>query len=189
MRPFVIGGTARHGSQYIAKLLQHCGVNCIHEGIALYWGENFSFNPQWLRLGGCHGESSFLTTPFYEQYREAGFVCLHQMRDAINCIDALKRGGHFTKGWPVDSFITTHCPILQQYADNKLIHEMYYTYWNNMGIKSADLTYFVEQISVDKKLLRNIFDLIEYDCPGDIIEYAINITPTKTNTKKHEHPV
>lgn len=74
---FVIVGSGRHGSGYIAAVLNSVGVDCGHEQ---WW------NPLTDRTDGLEGDSSWCAVPDLERYRG---VVLQQVRHPLGVISSL----------------------------------------------------------------------------------------------------
>ena len=125
---FVVTGTPRSGTQYVARVLRSLGLDCWHERSFNPWGivvDAYRLNDRpW-------GDSSWLAVPFLDLI-PASTKVLHVVREPLSTINSMIGTRHFNHPRPGDfqKFLGRHC-------------------WNDENHRSADVgedaqTFWVE---------------------------------------------
>lgn len=190
---FVITGTGRSGTNYIARVLRAAGVRCGHED---WWGPmpglgEGSWIPQPTltdrlrdlvsrtmvevrrRRRSLDGDSSWLAVPHLEDFD--GLVLL-QLREPLRVIRSLVALEMFSA--PRNAFELKARVFVPQTGDSLVDAMRWWVMWNLRASESADLVYRIEDL--DAPLLRDILELIGAD-PARA-EKALSSVPTRTNT-------
>jgi hypothetical protein len=102
---FVVTGTPRSGTTYVARVLQKLGLDCRHER---------RFNPWEIIMEVCRfneepwGDSSWLAAPFL-QALPADAKVFHVVRDPLSAVNSIIGTGQID--WPDDyrTFIAKYC--------------------------------------------------------------------------------
>lgn len=154
MKRFVICGTPRSGSKYIAELINKIGIGCGHELIFNRWNGKFQQTLNWnLPLWGVSG---FASAPFVKDL-DSSYVVLIQKRDKQKTIDSLKRIGilydfktRFARHY--FNYINFHCgePWLKSIKNYQDRLEAFYDRWYKLAEDRADYTYNIEDLDTDK---------------------------------------
>jgi hypothetical protein len=180
MLNFVVVGTGRCGTAYMAQLLTRMGIPCGHE-----WA--YSAHPRKYADVEIAGDSSAQAVPFLSEFR--GKV-LHQVRDPLRVIGSFLGFGLFRdpKAHGVDGeFMLRHF----EFTGNELDDAMrYYVEWNRRceGVDpSRYLLYQLEQVNVD--LMMQIARFLGEDVSGPTIEQAIAAVPRNFNTRFNSRSV
>jgi hypothetical protein len=103
---FVITGTGRCGTKYLAQALGAAGVSVGHE---------VGYTPGQHEWGPFRGESSWLAVPWLEELSAAGVYVLHVVRHPVDVINSLVTFGAFSGrdvSNPYRQFVLKHYPIL-----------------------------------------------------------------------------
>lgn len=126
----LVTGCARSGTTFIAEVLQHCGLNVVHEA------------------AGKDGIVSWLMaardthTPYGPGYYNYRFKHIfHQVRDPLKTMASLTT--EHAKAW---QFVMKHTPQIK--AEDPMIVKCakYWYYWNKRAEAKAEWTYRVEDI-------------------------------------------
>jgi len=172
--PFVIVGTGRSGSTYIARLLRECGIPCGHEQ---WW------NPFEKRTPGLKVDSSWCVVPFLEAYRG---VIWHQVRDPRACIASLLANEVQRPIKPYWSLRQRLCSISEDQSELDKSVELYLT-WNSECERFTNTRWRVEH--VDGALLGKLCANLGYDVPGKKIETALARVPNQCNHRASTIPL
>src|SRR6266536_2441135 len=125
---FVITGTPRSGTSYIARILSYLGIECGHELVFNPW----NFRYQEMRSNGkLWGESSWMAVPFLENIPSTTKV-FHIVRNPIKTINSIIGTGHIH--WPTDyrTFLALHCWGDENYwpSDVPAAAQEFWMMWN-----------------------------------------------------------
>lgn len=166
---FVIVGTGRCGTAYIAKLLREMGVACGHEAVFSKRGVTATRTLQ--------GDASWLAVPYLGSYRG---VVLHQTREPMATINSFVGVHRFSQA--IDpkrsiSFVAKHFEIT---GDEVVDAMRWYVEWNERCEPHAVLRYQVEQVP---EQIDRILATLGLSVERDRIEQALSAVPTTTNTK------
>ena len=174
MLDFVVVGTGRCGTAYMAELLTRMGIPCGHEWV-------FSAHPRRYPDLDIVGDSSAQAVPFLHEF--TGLV-LHQVRDPLRVIGSFLGFGLFKD--PVahgidGQFMMRHF----QFTGDELGDAIrYYVEWNERCERveqSRYLRYQLEQIDVG--LLRHICQFLREDVSESVIQEALQSVPRNFNTR------
>jgi hypothetical protein len=163
---YVVTGTGRSGTVYMAKALTSVGIPCGHEAIFTPAGMDYALR----KLGGepiadslvsiadgrwlsdqdkIIAESSYMAAPYCQQpvleNAKIIHVVRHPLRVAFSFVDGFGYFQHNNPGYdPYQQFIYKHIPEL--YHDMMPIERacLYYVIWNDM-IEKKHLFYHVEE--------------------------------------------
>jgi LPS sulfotransferase NodH len=168
---FVIAGTGRSGSGYIANVLQQAGIRCGHE--------QYYLPPGGRPISGLDGDSSWLAVPHLD--RLTGPVLL-QLRHPLDVIRSLVGIRMFTD--PVhgayQQFAFAHLPELTG-LDDTIDAMRWYVEWNERAEAHARLVYRVED--VDAALLQEIAGAAGHRIGRAAAARAIAAVPSNFNTR------
>ncbi|WP_334142960.1 hypothetical protein [Rhabdothermincola sp.] len=166
---FVIVGTGRCGTAYIAKLLREMGVRCGHEAVFSKRGVTASRTLQ--------GDASWLAVPYLAHYRG---VVLHQTREPMATINSFVGVHRFSQQLDPKrsiSFVAKHFEITgDEVADSM----RWYVDWNERCEPYALLRYQVEQVP---ERIGEILRTLGLTVEQARIDQALAAVPTTTNTK------
>lgn len=152
---YLITGTGRSGTVYLANLLTSASLPCGHESIFTPWG----YREARARLEGqapvyvsaisreaCGdwlpnpaelvADSSYMAAPFLDSDLLEGARIIHAVRHPLQVINSFVVGlGYFLEPYPTDiwhQFIYSHLPELQQHWHPLERAALYYVRWNRM---------------------------------------------------------
>ena len=131
---FVIIGTGRSGTTYIAELLTECGIPCGHETIFDYRGITKRF--------GYKGDVSWLALPYLSNFN--GTV-LHQTRHPMKVINSLLGINFFTHNSfePFRNFASQYFYFSGDEVNDAM---RWYTNWNTWCEEYASFRFKVEEL-------------------------------------------
>lgn len=193
MRPFVITGCGRSGTNYIAHVLRRTGLSCGHEDV-------FTTRSGQVRFSAYDGDASWMAAPHVPNL-PGEVVVFHQVRDPERVIRSWVSTGLFARfhlednlikhvgkrllGAPpsgdhgVRCYIKDRAPQVFSEKTAPARAARYWIEWNSM-VANPDLRYRVED--VDRELLGTMLDLI--GSPNhDRISEALAATPTDVNKR------
>lgn len=146
---FLVAGTGRNGSRWIAEVLTGLGLLCGHE--------KFPMNgrpAQHLDDDGFVGDASFQCVPHLRKVRELspGIVIFHQVREPLGYVTSIMGSGGF------EHSMTTASPHGKYQMDNVVpkIHPgpdrvttamKMWVHWNDMATPYANMRYRVEDVT------------------------------------------
>jgi hypothetical protein len=171
MLRFIVVGTGRCGTAYIAQVLNQVGIFCGHEWV---------YTPHPVELPfEILGDSSAQAAPFAASF--PGLV-LHQVRHPLKVIASFLRFGLFDdyrRCGEGGAFIARHF----RFTGEPLADAMrYYVEWNLLCERADDYRrYRVEEI--DSKLLRQIGDWIGIPVTEERADQALARIPNNANTR------
>ena len=185
---YVVVGTGRCGTVYMARLLTSLGINCSHEAIFNYRGIDFatrvlngdeplenSFcsthdilkNEQkiddWL-FGDIVAESSYMAAPFLDYHLFNNVKIIHVVRSPMKVISSfVKDIGFFEKDCELykewRDFVWLHLPELN-HINNAIERACYYyVQWNKM-IQSKSVGREYIRYKVDGKSLNKLIQFV-----------------------------
>ena len=168
---YIISGTGRCGTVYLASLLNSIGVSCGHERICTHIGcndKNYGYNSLasgWAGLTPTKdpsipllAESSYMSAPYLmDDFLKDSFI-IHVIRKPLAVINSFVNGLHYfqndTPSNPYEEFISKHLSGLFK-IDHPLLRAAYfYIHWNKM-IENAGKyrQYFRYRIEDDASVL------------------------------------
>jgi hypothetical protein len=174
MLKFVVVGTGRCGTAYIAQVLTRMGIPCGHEWV-------YSAHPRRYPDLDIVGDSSAQAVPFLHEF--TGLV-LHQVRDPLRVIGSFLGFGLFKD--PVAHGIDGQFTMRHfQFTGDELGDAIrYYVEWNERCERveqSRYLRYQLEQIDVG--LSRHICQFLREDVSESVIQEALQSVPRNFNTR------
>lgn len=169
---FVVTGTGRSGTGYIANVLQAAGVNCGHEA---WW------NPFNKHTPDLDGDASWLAVPYLHTYQGHIF---HQIRDPIVVIRSLRNGDMFGD----DVTLFTQFADLNTpggFKDDVESAIRFMVHWLQTAEKHAELSWRVED--VNPQLITDICRRLGRPLEESRARAAVEQTPRNVNEHGH-HP-
>lgn len=163
---FVITGTGRSGTGYIAHLLRQLGIRCGHES---WWNPHNRHEPN------LDGDASWLAAPLLHLYQGHVF---HQLRDPIRVIDSLRNGEMFQPG--VEYYLRyadLHTP--GGFTDNLEGAVRFCAHWLQLCDERAELTWKLED--VDAPLLVELTRRVGKPCTLEQAQKALEAVPRNVN--------
>jgi hypothetical protein len=168
---FIVVGTGRCGTRYIAELLTQAGIPCGHEWV---YSPHARRNPHIAILG----DSSAQAAPFVPDF--PGFV-FHQVRHPLRVIGSFLGFGLFhdyRQFGPDGEFMARHFRFTGDVLGDAM---RYYVEWNTRCERFARyLRYRVEDVNHD--LVRRIAGAIGVTADDRGIARALETVPTNTHT-------
>lgn len=169
---FVVTGTGRCGTGYMAKLLTAMGVPCGHEMVYKPDGPEWS----WIR-----GDSSWLAAPHLEAFD--GYV-LHLVRDPLDVLNSYVGLGFFEdehSHGAYRGYAERYAPGVFGHGDPLLRVMAFIVEWNRMVEPHADARMRVEELSGDDLL--SVVRAAGAHHTSYEIEQAIERAPKNENTR------
>jgi len=147
---FIVTGTGRCGTGYVAEMFKQMQVPCGHELLYRADGPH-----EW---GPVRGDSSWMAAPYLRDFRGA---VIHLLRNPLAVVNSLVGIGFFNPD--VDhgayrEFARKWCPQAFRTDDMVLAAATLIIHWNRMIAPHADMTVRVEEI--DPPLLRDMLGLV-----------------------------
>jgi hypothetical protein len=185
---FIITGTPRSGTSYIAQVLSFIGLECGHESMFNPWEARYeqirSDARKW-------GDASWLAAPFLEKLPSSTKV-FHMVRHPIKTINSIIGTGQID--WPSDyrSFLAHHCWGDSNYwpGDIPTATQEFWVKWNGIIEQSGRVTrrFQVEKIA---DVLHDVLTDIEPGCDVDCsrLQEALKVVPTTYNTRPKQTEV
>jgi hypothetical protein len=185
---YVVTGTGRSGTVYLAHLLTKCGLPCGHESVFTPWGleeararlegrsairvsaMSVESCGDWFDVGrDIVADSSYLAAPFlhHEILREASII--HVVRHPLDVINSFVVGLHYFQQWippdPWHWFAYTHVPELRLDYHPLERAALYYVRWNQMiEERSRGKAYFFSQLET---IGQTLFDYLGRSCEDE----------------------
>lgn len=191
---YLVVGTGRCGTVFMARLLTSLGISCGHEAIFNAEGIGSALDKlnkrlpiqtsiisninadEWFKEQTIAADSSHMAVPFLDIQELKSTKIIHIVRNPLAVISSFVIDINFFSPnynniWK--TFIMNHMPEIDQ--ENTVIEKAcrYYINWNNM-IKNSDLFLKIEEQPSDK-----LFDFLE-------VKNQICFTNTKINSKKQK---
>ena len=185
MKKFVIIGTPRSGTTYIADVWGGLGMSCGHEKIFQNWGQNLETFAGW-GITWMQGVASYSAMPFVDKIEEP-HVVFHQIRDKQKTVESIMAFGWLSENpgyMNFQNFLDYHCDgELFKIKDYKERVEKFYDIWNHKCSLVADYSYNVEELNTDKML--DMCAMIGVNFDVERIETTLQNIPKNTNAKDH----
>lgn len=147
---YLITGTGRCGTGYIAQVLCSVGIKCTHEQVFNIKGINFAEkciterrnNPQW----GWVGESSWLAVPYLQEPLLKNTLIIHLIRHPKDAIDSFLSMRFWTHPayTEVAAWATQWLPGLNNCETPEEKSAYFYVKWNQMIEPYAAIRHRVE---------------------------------------------
>lgn len=171
---YLVTGTGRNGTVYMARLLTSLGINCSHEAIFSFNGLDTALKvmngelplitsycssheinkndkpiPTWLDNSKVIAESSYLAAPFLDNAIFKNTKIIHSMRNPLKVISSHVKDINFfddlnNKFKVWINFILRHMPEIKKINNNIERACYYYVHWNRMIEKHAHFRHRVE---------------------------------------------
>lgn len=154
MLKYLITGTGRCGTGYMAQVFKSAGVPCGHEAVFSYDGPG--------EHGDWQADSSWLAAPFLPGLEDTTII--HLVRDPRKIIESLVSVRVLSNDTPYSRFAFEHLPYLRDWARPEEQAAQFYLGWNRMIEPYADVRHRVED---DPFLL---LDALLIDCDDPLFE-------------------
>lgn len=159
MIDFVITGTGRSGTKWVAEALTAGGVPCAHEHACSSWTDDYSDDQVWRDAPSGVGESSWQAAPFVGEMRASGVLAVHLVRHPVEVASSMIANRMLVPGedgiLPWHRFITEH---IGDWIWRLHPHDRALQFWIdwNLLVKQADLRWEVPVGAVDVSTLANL---------------------------------
>lgn len=146
---FVVTGSARSGTKYVAHLLTRAGIATGHEDVFNRWNEDGSLPGDW-RDDAYDGDASFVASPHTAQLAE-DLTIVHLVRSPLAVIGSI--GG---MGWlrdldvPWVHYISRYVPEVAEQPPGPRRAAAYWLGWNALAEAHAHLTWRLGRIGPDE---------------------------------------
>jgi len=170
---YIITGTGRCGTVFVARLLTSVGIPCGHESIfdwrgprwaekrlageeplqtsfvskAKYDGKEWRDIDEWINLNDLQAESSYMSAPFLGEMLE-GVPVIHVVRNPIKVVNSFCNYIDYFKGGEgtnsYEQLIYRHIPELKEDMPQYDRACLYYVRWNQMIEKHDAFFYKIE---------------------------------------------
>jgi hypothetical protein len=169
MPPFVVTGTGRCGTTFVATTLSELGVECGHEKVFSKYGVR-------KRFGGA-GDASYLAVPHLPTYR--GTV-IHLVRHPIRVLSSLVGTEFFARD---DEWLRPVLPYVSPTGDVVADAMRYVVTWNELIEPHADRRVRIEDFA---STLPEVFDTLDRTLPNDADERLAQVSPTLNTRDRAE---
>lgn len=152
---FLITGTGKCGTVYMANLLSQLEIPCGHEAIftnkgleeakkrlsdptIIRFSECTKNLPKWTNEQNIVSDSSYMCAPFLDWDHLKDTKIIHIVRNPIEVISSFIKGEYFNLKWPeitipFQNFIKIHVPQVYENDLNNINRcALYYVEWNKM---------------------------------------------------------
>lgn len=185
---YLVTGTGRSGSVYLANLLTRSGLPCGHESIFTPWGleealarldGRSTIQVSAISLESCGNwfegagevvaDSSYMAAPFLDQAVLRDTRIIHVVRHPMDVINSFVIGLNYFQDWlPSDvwhRFMYTHVPELRLDYHPLDRAALYYVRWNQMiEERSAGKAYFFCPVET---ITQKLFDYLGRRCTDE----------------------
>jgi hypothetical protein len=184
---YIVTGTGRCGTLYMANLLTSCGITCSHEGIFTNKGLNKAFSiikgEEQIKnskvsetenmsndLENFVADSSYMSAPFLSHFQKSKII--HVVRNPFKVVSSFINFGYFLNASPTEQeenpfhldyeqFIYNHIHELSEEMNQIDRAFLYYVNWNEMIEKNKiDLFYKIEE---PENKVKNFLNKIDGD--------------------------
>ena len=136
---YLITGTGRCGTGYMAQVLRSAGIKCGHEDVFGLGGLEYARQV----MGDWEAESSWLAAPFLDDPLLEEVTVVHLVRDPKKVIDSWLGLGYLQGDSPVyHAWMCAHLPWLLSWADPEHRAAAIYIGWNKMIKDKTHATIF-----------------------------------------------
>jgi hypothetical protein len=193
---YLVAGTGRCGTVYMARLLTSLGINCLHEGVfgneglevakSILNGEkelDTSYCSKhdllkddepiedWINLSNIQAESSYMSVPFLNDEILKNTKIIHIVRNPLNVISSHIEDVHFFTNErieydPYAKFVCDCVPEIWEIENEIERACFYYVYWNGLIEKSKKENYFFHK--VENNCNQNLLDFLNKKKPADV---------------------
>ena len=180
---FVVTGTPRSGTTYVARVLQKLGFDCRHERRFTPW----EVITEVRRLNDVPwGDSSWLAAPFLHLL-PASTKIFHVVREPLNTINSIIGTGQID--WPDDyrTFIAKYCWNDENYwpKDVGLDAQTFWVRWNLMIERSGRVNRQFRIEDIPAALPGIASDIGASDIGAQDIAGVLDAVPMNVNTRRH----
>ncbi|HEY7158931.1 MAG TPA: hypothetical protein VH575_33610 [Gemmataceae bacterium] len=185
---YIVTGTGRCGTVYLANLLTACGLPCGHESVFTPWGFeealarldgrsaiqvsaiSLASCGDWFREAGeVIADSSYMAAPFLDHPILQDTRVIHVVRHPMDVINSFVIGLNYFQEWlPADvwhQFIYTHVPELRLDYHPLDRAALYYIHWNRtIETRAAGKPYFFCQVET---ITHDLFDYLNRRCEDE----------------------
>ncbi len=185
---YIVTGTGRSGTVYLANLLTKCGLPCGHESIFTPWGLDealarldgrAAIQVSAISVASCGdwfgdaskivADSSYMAAPFLDHPVLRDTRIIHVVRHPMDVINSFVMGLNYFQEWlPADvwhQFIYTHVPELRLDYHPLDRATLYYIRWNRMiEARAAGKPYFFCQVET---VTQTLFDYLGRRCEDE----------------------
>ena len=181
---FVVTGTPRSGTRYVARVLQKLGFDCHHERHFTPWDvitEDCRLNDiPW-------GDSSWLAAPFLHMLPATTKV-FHVVREPLHTLNSIIGTGQID--WPDDyrTFIAKHCWNDENYWPKNvgLDAQTFWVRWNLMIERSGRVNRRFRVEEIPAALLGIAADIGGSGISARDIAGVLDAVPRNVNTREHD---
>ena len=139
---WLITGTGRCGTGYVAMVLQSAGVNCGHEAVFNHAGLEHAKS----HIDQFEADASWLAAPYLEEPIFKHVKIVHLIRHPKRVIDSLVRMAFWTHdnyaGYRL--FARNHCPEVDEWERPEDKAAAFYFAWRFKITSHADITHHIE---------------------------------------------
>jgi hypothetical protein len=178
---FLVTGTGRSGTVYMARLLSSIGIMCGHESVFKHDG----LQSAWKRLAGempvqtsehtnsndsvrfdpvqQRADSSYLAAPFASSILTLGAKVIHVVRDPLKVISSTYYDANFfTAGTqrPFLEFVESWAPEVKKCSDNREKAMAYWLYWNRLAQRGSEQRESI-RVKVESEVDERLFKFLE----------------------------
>ena len=187
MLKYLVTGTGRCGTVYMARLLSSIGIMCGHETTFDHRGFEFALEKlkkrnfvttavshpeeKWFVAKDMIAEASYMAAPFLDKKELSHIKIIHVVRNPLQVISSYVSDIHFfgnclLPGFPpYIKFVLNHCPEINNYETEIEKACCYYVLWNEMIEKNAEKHPAYIRLKVEQQPSRALFDFVEVkDC-------------------------
>jgi hypothetical protein len=166
---FVVVGTGRCGTGYVAELLTQLSIRCGHERI--YSWRGIRPDPR------VEGDASWLAVPYLPRF---GGVVLHVVRRPLDVIGSFVGSEFFTRARsPYARFLSRHLDLGRD-PDPLTAAMRHYVEWNRRCEPHASFRFRIEET---RAALPRALEVIGHRVPPQRVAAALERTPTSINAR------
>lgn len=174
---FVVTGTGRCGTGYVAELFKAMQVSCGHETV---------YGPEGPREWGTgRGDSSWMAAPFLRDLAGQGIKIIHLHRDPLAVVNSLVGIGFFDPAidhGPYREFARQWCPQAFQTADPVEAATTFVIWWDSLIRPYADMSVKVE--GLDPIILHQMLHLVGAEPSLAYVQQHFGEVPHDVNTRR-----
>lgn len=198
---FLVVGTGKCGTVYMANLLSAWDIPCGHESIFTNQGleeakerlkdpNKIKFSectialPKWVNLTEIIADSSYMSAPFLDNEILKDTKIIHLIRNPIKVINSFIAGDYFDKVWPeitvpFQNFIKQYIPDLYENDLDKINRcALFYLRWSELIEKQIQnkefIVHKIENDDLDLKDFLEIEKIKEIKINKKINSWAVN---------------
>jgi len=181
---FVVTGTPRSGTKYLARVLSSCGIDCGHEKRFNPWEAVWS-EPR--RDDRPFGDSSWLVVPFLDQL-PATTKLLHVVREPLKAINSIIGTGHFEWASDYTWFLLKHAGLTYSTDPEqvKVNAQRFWVTWNTR-IENSGRVALRFQVEETEQVYREIIEILDPSQQPHLerLGEVLDSIPTDVNKRSH----